>query len=753
MLILYTLPFGLNLTEVIILGLLFLMLVIGIIFFSYNYRRQMKVSLMFDHESDVYSKYGFELFLNKKGNKFTKPTLLVVYIRNLDYLYAHYPLKHQLMVQIANCILAGLDKKEIIGRFEFDKFVVIRDNLDDSAMKEYINKINERLLTAEFENYGNYSFDLVFGLNPSPKLDEISLTDEITIRIPEYSQTFEKNIYYLDSNVNRAIERNNAIDKAKNEALETKAIAPYYQGIYSLEDGKIKGVEVLSRWNLYQTDEFIKQFKSSGFIKELDKRMLERASQEFNSVRASAPGVTLHFNISKQFFESHEFEETVQGKVLTAGLTLNDVVFEINPKNETINMNKLRNLALAGYKFALDCLGNSSLQLSDIDPQVFKYVKIDRTIVQRANSNFASGVMLTNLIRILSVFEIPVVCVGIETQEMMDRCAQGSNKVYVQGFFMHQPSPISGVSSAFTYTCKCDYPEVSLDSPALVTTDQGSNNATNITINNANSKSEIDRMRQEMLEMQMRQQEQMQQFYEKVRLNNHNSNNNNNNDEINRLRQEIENMKNEQRESLHRAEIQRMQDEIDNLKKGKTVEVEQVKTVDNSNVDINQLINRLQEMQDDKISDVLEQSKRDKSSLEKELEKEKKQREDLETLVAKMKEENANLVDKEDKPKVKVVKKILRLKKKGSNTEEATEVMEEVPTEDEGPKPVLTMDEVLAIINYYQSKSNEWAKKAQEELKGGFEQVLSDAKYYQDSKPKSFYEKMKIYKQKASTKK
>jgi EAL domain-containing protein (putative c-di-GMP-specific phosphodiesterase class I) len=789
----YTLPFGLTLTEVIILSALVVMLIAGIILFSYNYRKQLKVSLLFDHECNTYSKYGFEYYLKRKKDKFDNPTLIVVHIKNLGYLYTHYPKKYTMMVQIADCVLGGLDKRETIGRFEFDKFVVLRNGLNDDEVKGYIIEVKKRFEELEFENYGHYEFDLDFGVYPHPPFEDISLDDELTIRIPEYSQTCQfGHIYYFDNFVTEKFNLNKEIDETKQEALLNHQILPYYQAIFSLEDGLCKGFEVLMRWNgprgLYNTDYVINEFNKSGFIRNLDKEMMRYACQEFLSIKTQNPGLELHVNISKQFLESKEFEEFVASTIIPMGYTYQDIVFEVNPLEAQIDSNKVRMLSAQGYRFAVDCFGNNSYQLKDIDPTVYDYVKIDRSIVTKVQSDPTQKLMLINLIKILSFLNIKIVCVGIESQESMDVMALGNNKVYVQGNFMMIPSPIAGCGQALSYICRHDYPDVNV---AKETIEDGANakdkdkdnDNPSLIINNTNS-SDMDKIRQDMLEMQMRQQEQMQKMYEQMQQKSQNNDNyeierlkleiealknskNNqiptpqqtqtNNDEVERLRKEIERMKEEHREKMHQADLQRMQDEIDRLRNERNQPIYQYQQQPQptyqqptSNIDVNELIRRLQESQDERLNNVMEQNRKDKESLEERLEAERKQREELEALIAGMNSKEAEVIPDEEtiQKEQEEANKNLNLDVKDLSKDDKDEDDDDDDDDDEKEeklsKPVMTREEVEAIIKDYQEKyKDDWAQKAQEDLKGGFAQVVNDMKWYQKIKPKNFSEKMR----------
>ena len=127
--------FEINTVNLSILILL-VILVLAFVFYRYNHRKQAKAANLMDSECRIYNEKGLEKFLKLKGKKFSNPTIVVVHIRNLNYLYINYHNHESLMYEIANSLLVGLDKIEVIARIEFDKFIIVYDNKSKDQVKE-----------------------------------------------------------------------------------------------------------------------------------------------------------------------------------------------------------------------------------------------------------------------------------------------------------------------------------------------------------------------------------------------------------------------------------------------------------------------------------------------------------------------------------------------------------------------------------------------------------------------------------------
>ena len=83
--------------EMIVISIIVLVIIVGLISFRRNYRAQMQVSQFMDVETDIYNANGFEIYL-KKHKKIANPTLVVIELKNLAYLYSSYQNKGYLLV-------------------------------------------------------------------------------------------------------------------------------------------------------------------------------------------------------------------------------------------------------------------------------------------------------------------------------------------------------------------------------------------------------------------------------------------------------------------------------------------------------------------------------------------------------------------------------------------------------------------------------------------------------------------------------
>lgn len=65
---------------ILVAAILILVLIVAIIAYRFNHRKQAKAAMLMDNECLIYNKKGLEKYLQRKHKKFSNPTLVVAEI-------------------------------------------------------------------------------------------------------------------------------------------------------------------------------------------------------------------------------------------------------------------------------------------------------------------------------------------------------------------------------------------------------------------------------------------------------------------------------------------------------------------------------------------------------------------------------------------------------------------------------------------------------------------------------------------------
>jgi len=438
------------------LVLLMVLVVVGIALIAYrfNYTTQIRVSLYMDNEPDVFNKKGIVKYIQTRKRKLKDPILVCCYIENLETLYNTNPNKKDVLVQITDALLCGLDKVESVGRINFNKFIIVYSGKKISEIKEFVAQIDERLNAIVFEKYGQYSFYTKYGINEKIDLSKIDAEISKTAAILSYSNVIEKNMYFDCDQVNQAISKFDIINDMKDSAFELHQFVPYVQPKVSLRTGKIIGGEVLVRWVnssgeiLYSPADFIPLFESNGFIKKIDFEMFEQACIVAQTLcNRGYRDIVLSVNFSKMNFDSLTFIEDLTKVISKYNISPNNIEIEITETTAmasqhavSTTITKLKNL---GYKLAMDDFGKEYSSLGSLSKNPFDTIKMDMVFFENSLRTEREQLIAQNVLNMLSRLDCEIVCEGVRDKETIDTLAKMTLDVIIQGYSISKPIPVN----------------------------------------------------------------------------------------------------------------------------------------------------------------------------------------------------------------------------------------------------------------------------------------------------------------------
>ena len=111
-------------------------ILIGIALYVYNYRAQLKVFFYMDTQGSVYNSKGLEIYLKRNKRRLKSPTIVVVNLKNIDFLYQNYQKKTYLVTSICDTLLKGMTKIETVARIELGKYICIYSSKERQEIKD-----------------------------------------------------------------------------------------------------------------------------------------------------------------------------------------------------------------------------------------------------------------------------------------------------------------------------------------------------------------------------------------------------------------------------------------------------------------------------------------------------------------------------------------------------------------------------------------------------------------------------------------
>jgi diguanylate cyclase (GGDEF)-like protein/PAS domain S-box-containing protein len=255
-----------------------------------------------------------------------------------------------------------------------------------------------------------------------------------------------------DSAVERSVLRESLAD-----AIAREAIAPHYQPVVELGDGRVSGFEALARWPhaaraAITPEQFVSLAEDTGQIMPLGRLLLRRAVADaaaWNRRGARTPPLTIAVNVSIHQFRDPSFADDVAAVLRETGLPAGLLVLELTESAlmRRHDQQALETLALLkdrGIRIAIDDFGTGYSSLSYLRDLPIDLLKIDKSFIDGVTASREQAALVEGIIRIADALELDVVAEGVETRDQWDMLG-ATDCAYGQGFLFGRAMPAERV--------------------------------------------------------------------------------------------------------------------------------------------------------------------------------------------------------------------------------------------------------------------------------------------------------------------
>jgi diguanylate cyclase (GGDEF)-like protein len=230
-------------------------------------------------------------------------------------------------------------------------------------------------------------------------------------------------------------------------AVAAGAFVPYFQPIVHLGSGKIRGFEVLCRWQhptrgLLQPCEFIPLVESLGLIDELTIALLETA---FTQARTLPKPTALSINISPQQIQDAALVHNISAVLATTGFDPKRLHIELTENTLVSDLLAAKGVIAAlkrlGIRTSLDDFGTGYSSLSYLAELPIDAIKIDRSFIRTLQHNEQSAKIVTAILGLGKSLSITTIAEGIETERQVAFLKAGGCELG-QGHYFGKPMPV-----------------------------------------------------------------------------------------------------------------------------------------------------------------------------------------------------------------------------------------------------------------------------------------------------------------------
>ena len=337
-----------------------------------------------------------------------------------------------------------------LTRINGDEFLLIICGYDtDKELKDTIDRFAEALiepLTVEgCDLYISASFGYAEYPTDADSADSlISHADAAMNEIKKANSSDHILRYSSD------ILRNEHILEIENKiraALENDTVYFNLQPQYDIEH-KLRGFEALARMkdsdgSFISPGEFIPIAEKVGLIDKVDSMVFRKAADCFSRIiKKSGLDLTLSVNASVRHLLKNDFIEEIQELISKSGISASQLEIEITESilidstEKALNcINQLRDI---GVKFAIDDFGTGYSSLSYLSKIPADLLKIDKSFIDRINSNESSKQYVAAIISMGHIMGLNVISEGVEEKEQLE-ALRSIGCDLIQGFIWGRP--------------------------------------------------------------------------------------------------------------------------------------------------------------------------------------------------------------------------------------------------------------------------------------------------------------------------
>jgi len=358
----------------------------------------------------------------------------------------------QLLIAVARRLQLLLRAGDTVARMSGDEFVVLCEDLDDTARTEALAERIVTALNAPFPmSSGDVSVSASVGIAFSGRGDTLpeQVLNEADEAMYQAKRAGGARHQLIDLRERVLDQRRAELEADLRVAAGRGELRVEYQPIVRTVDGEITAIEALLRWDhpergLISPTVAIPIAEQSDLISEIGCWVLERACIDRNRLQQAKPRPDLEVcvNVSPHQILGEGFCGTVE-RVLAATATpprlvtleMTESVYVEDTERAQVVLADLKGL---GVQLALDDFGTGFSSLGYLEQFPIDIVKIDQSFVARLGRAPANAAIVRAVIDLAHALKMTVIAEGVETADQHDELAALACDS-CQGFYFAPP--------------------------------------------------------------------------------------------------------------------------------------------------------------------------------------------------------------------------------------------------------------------------------------------------------------------------
>jgi diguanylate cyclase (GGDEF)-like protein len=349
----------------------------------------------------------------------------------------------ELLQSVAKLLNVRAGVEGFVARLEADKFVVLLQNWDEDALIDWLSAlltaIEAPMQVGEQEVSVGATVGVAMAISDGRDTETLLHRAELALR--RAKETKRGWFAFFKAGMDERAHERALFENDLWTAISNDGIAPWFQPLVALNDGRVRGYEVLARWphaerGVIPPEQFIPLAESAGMIGDLSLNVLRRACREV----LNWPGQPLlSLNISPVQLHDRELPQQILKVLSEANFPASRLEIELTEGALVSDLEAARkifsSLKEQGVKIAIDNFGTGHSSLRQLRELPFDKLKIDRSFIQRMTEDKDSFAMVGAIVAMAKNLELSVVAEGVQTLEQAKAlfalgCEQGQGDFF-----------------------------------------------------------------------------------------------------------------------------------------------------------------------------------------------------------------------------------------------------------------------------------------------------------------------------------
>lgn len=451
----------------------------GLVFSVEDISERMEYEVRLEHQSlhdpltglpnrrHVLKKLGLAIeAYQESGNRLAVLVCNLDFFKSLNDIHGH-DFGDRCLLELTRRIVAELPSTDFIARFGGNEFVVLTDaGLQEAKVKAeaLLAAVSQQFVVDDVIVKIQASVGIAF-LHSAHKTPSELLRDA-DAAMYQAKERGRNRVEIFDAALQYLHTRRAQLDVALRFAMERDELSLQYQPKVSLEDGTIKGFELLLRWHHPQhgdvaPQEFIPIAEASGMIVPIGLWALEMACLQVRqwSTHQETAAPTIAVNVSMRQLLQSSFLEDVAGILERTGASPSSIELELTETSAMANpLQTIETLSLLkkmGFRLALDDFGTGYSSLAYLQKLPLDVLKIDKAFIHGLGNNPGDTEIVRLILALAHTLKLETVAEGVETPEqaallLRMGCHQGQGYAFSRSLTLREAEQLLRPESAET---------------------------------------------------------------------------------------------------------------------------------------------------------------------------------------------------------------------------------------------------------------------------------------------------------------